>query len=277
MMRKVLFFLLLSGMAIGSWYAWQHAGNFHQIAQSYLPVSEFLTLEIRHSADDIMQTHKAEFIKGPNYAFLEPKLLFCPYLLMEVKYSKGYGSTGEGALLWGLTDGEMVIHTATWEKTHGFEDCLTAKVDKNDFKIIEALAANGGAIEREKMYSLFNVDQGVIDNWVESCRNKKLIASNGNKFRLHLDKPLLKTEPITLLDCPLVTLPTKNVQKIHGMYSESQIKKFAQIAFGQEFAIRRSQQVFLPVYSISIQNPDGSILTTYWNALNGKPLEGFRK
>jgi hypothetical protein len=277
MIRKIFFICLLATLGLGSWYVWQHSGNLGQVAQGYLPSSEFRTLEIRHSADEIMQAHKSEFLKNQGYVFLEPKLLFWPYLLMEVKYSKGNRATGEGELLWGLNDGEMVIHTATWEKTHGFEDCLAARADKNDFKILEALAEHGGSMEREKIYNLFNVDQEIIDGWLESCRTKKLIACSGNKFRLHLEKPLLKTEPITTVDQSLVMQPAKNVQKMRATYSENQIKNLAQIAFGQEFAIRRCQHVYLPVHSISVQNPDGSTLTTYWNALNGKKLEGFNR
>ena len=101
-------------------------------------------------------------------------------------------------MLWGLNDGEMVIHTATWKKLDGFEDCLAVKADKNDFKIIEALAAHGGTLDREKIYNLFTVDQEIVDNRVDSCRNKKLVVASGNKFRLHLEKPVLKAEPITI-------------------------------------------------------------------------------
>jgi hypothetical protein len=272
-MRIGIFLLTLCILGGGGWYAWKHGAQIHQFVQQGLPYSEFRTLEIRYSADEIMQLHKNELLKNKNYSFLEPRLLFYPYLLMEVKYSKEGGATNEGSLLWGLHDGEMVTHTASWEKTHGFEDCLAAKATKNDFKIIEALITNGNAIDREKFYNLFSVDQDVIDRWVESCREKKLIAVSGNKFRLHFQNPHLQTEPITIVDQPLVTQPAKQSHKVKGHYSISQITQFAQTAFGTDFAIRKMQEVYLPVYSILVQNPDGSVLTTYWNALNGKKME----
>jgi hypothetical protein len=43
-------------------------------------------------------------------------------------------------------------------------------------------------------------------------------------------------------------------------------------AFGNDFAIRRTIDLFLPVNCIVVQNPDGSIHTSHWNALNGKQI-----
>ena len=269
-MRFILLVGVLSILGFGSWYSWEHVAPVRQFVFQKLSTNEFRTLEIRYSAEEIMETHKTELLKNQGYAFSEPKLLFYPYLLMDVKYSKGRSSTTEGIVLWGLNDGEMVVDTATWESTHGFEDCLVAKADKNDFKLLEVLAESGGALDREKIYRHFNVDPEVIDRWIESCREKKLVVISGNKYRLHFQNPHLQSEPITALDQPLVTLPTQYSHKIKGRYSPSQIKHFAQTAFGADFAMRRTQEVFLPVYSIAIQNPDGSTLTTYWNALNGQ-------
>ena len=44
----------------------------------------------------------------------------------EVKYTTSDDKTHESIMLWDLTDGEMVINTKNWEKTHGFGDCITA-------------------------------------------------------------------------------------------------------------------------------------------------------
>jgi len=43
--------------------------------------------------------------------------------------------------------------------------------------------------------------------------------------------------------------------------------------FGEDFAIRRTREVYLPVYEIGVQHTDGSILTTYWNGLTGKQID----
>jgi hypothetical protein len=271
-MKLVISLLTLGMVGVGGWYAWHHTDSFSNLIQNGLPASVFQTMEVRFTADEIMQAHKKELLKNQDYTYLDPKTLYYPHLLMEVKYAKGRGATGEGSLLWGLYDGEIVTHTATWEKTHGYEDCLVAKADKNDFKIIEAVVSHGGTIDREKLYNLFNIDQEVLDTWIENCREKKLIAVGGHKFRLHLQNPLLQMEPITIFDQPLVTQPSKNCEKIHGHYSAAQIRKMAESAFGSDFAIRRTEEVYLPIYAILVQNPDGTILTTYWNALNGKKM-----
>ena len=161
----------------------------------------------------------------------------------------------------------------TWEKTHGFEDCLIAKANKNDFKILLALVEGGGAVDREQIYRRFKVDSDILDDWIESCRKKKLVAVSGNQFRLHFQNPRLETQPKTHLSDSLVTQPGKHSLKTNKRYSPSQIKSLVTMAFGRDFAIRKTQEVFLPVYSIAIQNPDSSIRTTYWNALNGKRLD----
>ena len=51
--------------------------------------------------------------------------------------------------------------------------------------------------------------------------------------------------------------------------SSSQIQKIAKAAFGDDFTVRNTTEVYLPVYSIEVLNPDGSTFTTYWNALTG--------
>lgn len=271
---KLLFsLLLLAGLSFGGWFLFDNNPTIHNFVRERLGSGDFRTLEIRYTAEQIMEAHRHRLLKNEGYTFLEPKLTFYPYLLMEVKYTKDADATGEGVLLWGLTDGEMVIDTTTWEKTHGFEDCLLAKADKNDFKILKTVVAAGGAIDREKLYQKFQVESDILDEWVENCRSKKLIAITGSKLRLHFENPLIEVTPVTRLDEGLVTIPAKYSARANKNYPPSQIKRLTTEAFGSDFAIRKMKEVFLPVYSISVQNPDGSTLTTRWNALNGKRFE----
>jgi hypothetical protein len=69
-----------------------------------------------------------------------------------------------------------------------------------------------------------------------------------------------------------VTKHQKNAPRIARKYSPSQIEKITQAAFGPGFTIRKTNEIYLPIYAISVLNPDGTIFTTYWNALNGKKL-----
>ena len=118
-----------------------------------------------------------------------------------------------------------------------------------------------------------HVENDVLDAWIESCRRKKLIVQTGNRYRLHLENPNLKIVPSTKLDERFVTKPQRNADRIPNRYSPSQIEKMTGAAFGNEFAIRKTTDIYLPVHCIVVQNPDGSIHTSHWNALNGKRLQ----
>jgi hypothetical protein len=269
-MRLVFSFLSMAGIVFGGWYTWENVPKVRQITHNTLSNTEFRTLEIRYSAEELMRINKEVLLKNTGYTYQEPQLIYYPYLMMDVKYTHDRSTTSEGTLIWGLTDGEMVIDTGTWEKTHGFEDCLLAKANKNDFKIIKALVENGGKIDREKLHQFYKVDHDILDDWIDSCREKKLIVTSGNKFRLHFANPRLEVQPSTHLDQALVSQPARPSTKVSKRYSSTQIKKLTEVLFGGDFAIRKTEEVFLPVYSIGIQNPDGSTRMVYFNALNGK-------
>ena len=78
--------------------------------------------------------------------------------------------------------------------------------------------------------------------------------------------------PSTKIDERLVTKPHRNAEKIPNRYSLSQIEKLCKSAFGNDFAIRKTVDLYLPVHCIVVQNPDGSLHTSHWNALNGKQM-----
>lgn len=267
---KLLTLVLLSFSGV---WCWENLPEVRLFVNDLLNLGTFQTLEVRHSAENIMQKHKKQLLLDNNYAFLEPTLKFYPYLLMEVKYSKLGDKTGEGIILWSLVDGEMVINTGSWEKTHGFVDCIDSGADRNDFKIIKAIVQKGGLIDREGLSRLLGEDNEKLNLWIDSCRRKNLIVQHGNFFRLHLQNPKLQVRPETKLDHWLVTKACKSAIRIAKRYRSTQIEAIARSAFGNDFAIRKKREVFLPVYSIIVQNPDGSQMTTYWNALNGKRIE----
>lgn len=239
-----------------------------------LSYNRLQTLEIRYSADRIMEKNKRSLLKDSEHSFLEPKLEFHPYLLMDVKYNYKDSQTKEGVILWSLTDGEMVIDATSWDKTHGFTDCINANASKEEFKIINALAQSGGAKDKDKLLKELNVDDAKMTYLLDSCKKKSLIVQNKNSFRLHLENPKLGVCPETTLEENLVTKPVKHAKRVTKKYRTSQIENAARLAFDDShFAIRKSREIFLPVYSIVVQNPDGSQLTTYWNALNGKQIK----
>lgn len=247
-------------------------GQIKSHVEEFLNSGEFHTLEVRHSAANLMDTNRRDLLKTNRHTYLEPTLKFYPYLLLEVKYRHTKDETREGVVLWDLTDGEMVINTRTWEKTHGYGDCITANAERQEFKILNVLAQKGGTVDREGLSKSLHVDNEILDAWIESCRRKRLIVQIGNKYCLHMQSPNLKAYPETKTEERLVTQAQKDVERVSRRYSVSQIERLTQAAFGQDFTIRRTTDVYLPVHSIAVQNPDGSVHTTHWNAMNGKQL-----
>lgn len=238
----------------------------------FLSKKKFNTLEVRYTAETIMETHKKELLKDTSHVFLEPVLKFHPYILMEVKYTRSQEKTGEGLVLWSLVDGEMVINTSSWEMTHGFKDCIGYGADKEDFKIINILASHNGSMDRDNISKILNVDNDTLDQWIENCRRKNLIVQNGNNYRLHFQNPKLQVTPETKIDQSIVKKYAKYASRIPKKFRATQIENISRSAFGNDFAISKKTEIFLPVYSIIVQNPDGSLMTTYFNALNGKKL-----
>lgn len=271
-MRFVSIFIGCLVLGLGAFWSWTYLPGFRSKVDDYLSAGTFQTLEVRYSAENIMDAHRKELLKDNHHVFLEPTLKFIPYLLMDVKYIRSHDKTGEGVILWGLVDGEMVINTGTWEKTHGFTDCIASNASRQEFKIINALASRGGAWDRDGLSKFLNIENNILDTWIDSCRKKSLIVQSGNTYRLHLQNPRLMVIPETKLDQWLVTKSTKQALRVKKRYRPGQIENIAKAAFGNDFTIRNTREIFLPVYSIVVQNPDGSQMTSYWNALNGKRL-----
>ncbi|MBS0621937.1 MAG: hypothetical protein JSR80_03140 [Verrucomicrobia bacterium] len=268
MFRLLSTLIFLGVLAFAGWWVWNNVPEVRAFVEKHLDTSSVQTLEVRHTAEQIMGQREQELLNDPQHTYLRPALLFSPYLLMEVKYTNSAGQTREGVILWGLEDGEMVLDTETWERTHGFQDCINSRATRSEFRVLNALAK--GALTREKLADQLRIDPDLLDNHLESCRQKQLIVQKGGLYRLHLEKPKLAVEPQTKLKQALVTKPSARSSRSPRRYSKAEIELVAQSAFGSDFAIRSSKEVFLPIYSIVVQNPDGTRLTSYWNALNGQ-------
>lgn len=271
-MRLITTLLVLAALAFGGWWLWNNNAQVRDIVDQYVGNREFLTLEARHTPQQIMDAHRHELLVDDQRKFQDPTLKFYPYLLLDVKYSLNDKKTREGVILWGLEDGEMVLNAETWEKTHGFQDALEAQATRNDFRIINAIAAKNGYISREDLMKDLHVESETADAWIDSVKQKHLIVQHGGGYQLHFENPKILVTPQTKINQWLVTKPYSHGAKVAYKYSKADVEKIAKAAFGQEFTIRNVKEVFLPVYSIEVLNPDGSILTSYWNALNGKRI-----
>lgn len=262
---------LAACLAGAAWYfnSGEHVAGF---VQQYVENGEFTTLKARYTPEQIMEINRKDFLVDNQHSFKDSGLKFHPYVLMEIKYTQPDKKSREGVMLWSLVDGEMVINTDTWEKTHGFEDAINASANRNDFKLMHALAKIKGPSAFEQLQKDLRVEKETLDSWIESAASKHLIVQKGNEIQLHFQDPKLSVLPETKMTDWLVKKPYNHAQRLSEQYSIAQVQKIAKAAYGDDFAVRSSTEVFLPVYSIDVLNPDGSTFTSYWNALTGQKM-----
>ncbi|MGE5196611.1 MAG: hypothetical protein ACM3JI_04715, partial [Anaerolineae bacterium] len=173
-MRLILTLITLSLAGYGIWWIGTTHPEIKTKIEDLIESGNFHTLEVRYTSDQIMQMHRRELLNDAKHRFLDPVLKFYPYVLMEVKYNLSDDRTKEGVILWDLIDGEMVMDTTDWEKTHGYGDCINAGTDRHEFKILNILARRGGSIDREGLSKSLLVENDILDAWIDSCRKKKL-------------------------------------------------------------------------------------------------------
>ena len=142
----------------------------------------------------------------------------------------------------------MVINTGTWEKTHGFTDCIASNATRQEFKIINALASRGGSWDRDGLSKFLNIENNILDTLGRQLPQEKPDRAK----RQHLSPPSAKSPSAsrfrkTKLDQWLVTKPTKHALRVKKRYRcSSQIENIARAAFGNDFAIRKTTEIFLP-------------------------------
>ena len=271
-MRLLTTFFSLATLGYGLYWVADKNPELKQKAEELLHFRTTSALETRYRASQVMDSHQKSLLKEKGARFLDPELRFYPYLLMEVKFSN-QNRTKEGLVLWDLTDGEMVLDTKTWEKTHGFADCLNTSAQSHEFQILSYLSAQGGASDVESLEQHMHLERPLLEVMLQGCLRKNLIISNGaNHYRVHLDSPKWTSSPETKLYEPLTTRPHKGAIRACRHFSKAQVERMAKLAFGESFSIRTSTEIYLPIHRIVVENPDGSIHTSHFNALSGNEL-----
>lgn len=269
-MRFIFSLFALGCLGFGGWYVYENVSEVRSFVDSKVPSKRFCAMDIRFSLEEILTMHQEELLKTDRSVLLDSQLLYCPYLLMEVKYAKTPESTHEGILLWNLANGEMLLDPDTLEHTHGFEDCLISKARKNEFKILKLLAENGNTMDKEKLYCKLDVDREILESWISSCKEKNLIAIAPNKLRLHFQNPHLEFRPITQEAQNFVNHSIEAASKVSCLYTPLQVSTLAETIFSGDFSIRKSMEVFLPIYKISVQTPDNLVDTLFVSPVSGK-------
>lgn len=264
--------LVLLALGGAGWWFWDYSENVRNTLYSYIENSEILTLESKYTPEQLMESHRYDLLgSNTKRTFQEPTSKYYPYLLLDVKYT-GDKKSREGALLWSLNNGEMVLNTETWEVTHGFKDCLDCNATRNDFKVLLVLARHGGTLSVEDLQKELHIERELLEPWVASAKDKHLIIQKGNLLQLHFENPRILVIPQTKFKQHLVSKPIENGQRVSRTYSRNEIVKMAKAAFGDDFTIRSEREVFLPVYSLRVLNSDGSVHTVDWNAITGQKI-----
>lgn len=267
--------LILSALTVGfGWWAWHsdYLANWKDRILQYIDNQELSTLEARYLPEKIIETHRQEIVGNDKKTIQNTIVKYYPYLLLDVKYTGNDQKTKEGFVLWGMEDGEIVLNTDTWEKTHGFQDCLECKANHTNFKILQALAKRQGRMTIDELQKELHIEREVLQNWIEATKENHLVVQKGNTIQLHFENPKLLAIPQTKMTQHIVAKPQGDGIKVPRQYSRSEIIAIAKEAFGSDFKIRSEQEVFLPVYALEVLNPDGSIQVSEWNSLTGQKI-----
>ncbi|HPE84868.1 MAG TPA: hypothetical protein PLO43_01665, partial [Chlamydiales bacterium] len=233
-MRILSTLVSLAVIGGGLWWVDGHYPSLKYIALEKINTAQVLSLEIKYTPKQIIDHNKGELLRSTKHKCQSHDLKFAPYLLMEVKYSKNAAQTGEGVILWDMTDGEMVMNTKHWEKTHGYGDCITTHASSQDFGIINELVKKGGVCDQNTLLQTLNIENDPLDTTIDACKRKKLIVQIGQRYRLHMAGAKFTKEPETLITSPLVTTTHSAGERLTKRFSAAQIKKNAQAAFGSE-------------------------------------------
>ena len=97
-----------------------------------------------------------------------------------------------------------------------------------------------------------------------------MVIINNDIIRLHVESPLLKVDPVTVITKPFVHRHTIRGSLIEAKYSKQELEALIKAAFGPNLAIRTCRMIYIPTYEVVVNNPDGSIRKTYWNAVSGR-------
>lgn len=271
--KKTFFLAGVALLGFGSYLAWQHRDELpHSFDFSLSENEPTYTFEIVYTPEQIMQKNQKELLRTGEHTFSKAYVKFVPMVLMHVKYAQDYKRTEEAECLWDLQSGEMVVDTSSFETTHGFEDCITSRATLDDFRIIHAILRHANSISKDQLAQELGLEQDILTERLDTMRKKHLIIQKLDTITLHFQNPFIKVSPKTKISQSLVQKVISKENQVMARFSKDDVRKVAYAAFGQDFAIRSVQEVYLPVVFLEVQNPDGSTLKVSYNAITGKKL-----
>jgi len=273
MFRFLFFIITLGVICVGGYFLYEQKDELMRYTHEFRKPSKIYTLEASFTPEEITTLRQKELLREKEYSFSKAETLFVPYILYDVKFVNNNKQTEESRLLFSLVTGEMILDTRTFDTTHGFEDCIIAGATEEDFRLLHLLENQGGQMTRETLAHKLSIDPEDLSGRLEALRKKHLIAIKGDTIRIHFQNPLLHVIPQTKLTQPVVLKEVLPNQLLSARYSKGQINKIIKAAFGQDFAIRKEIELFIPVIEIEVLMKDCSIHKTYWNGITGKSID----
>ncbi len=236
--------------------------------------SEISTLEVQYEHESISQ-FALKKIPSEKHTIGDGRLLYYPCLVTTVKHvSPEERQTEESSMVWDLLSGELFLSLSTFKETSGFQDCIKSQTNVDDFRILHLLAKEGGSLTKETLIRLSGLDDEIASSLIESLRKRHLVTISRDLVRLHVKNPFFTVAPYTAIPEPFVQKIVSRSSLISEKFSKKTIEDLIQNAYGKDIAILDSDYVWLPIWEITIQNPDGSTRKTFWNAISGKEFEG---
>lgn len=273
MTRRILTTLLYLGIAaaVGVWI-FEKNPTLAESLRGLLDNGDHLTLEARFTPEEIMENNRSALIVDEGDKFRPAKLKYHPYLIIDAHYSTPSGKEKEGTLLWCMVDGEMVLNTDTWDKSHGFQEALLANASQNEFTIMTSLAKNGGSMSLNDLLKELKISKESLLAEVESAQSKRLMRQKGDVVSLYFQDANIPEVPKTKINHWLATKLYNHTERLPKRFSSTQIERLAKGAYGDDFTIRSLEEIALPVYTIEVIGSDGSVHTSFWNGVNGKRI-----
>lgn len=269
-MRMLYTLLTLAAGGYGLFWLTEKNPDLKQKAEEWLDFRSTTAFTIHFDSAQVIDLHQKKLLKEKGSRCLQPELKFQPYLLIEAKYLDQKKRTKESLMLWDLSDGEMVLNAKTWDKTHGFADCILSRAHQQEFKLIHAIAEKGGQCDTGTLLDKSGLEMAILEPVLQGCLRKNLLVQTGaNRYRLHLESPKLTSTPETTLSMQLTTQSHKRVERSQKYFSAAQVTRILQVAFGEDFSIRRATEVYLPIYQIPVQKTNGTCQTYYFNGVTG--------
>jgi hypothetical protein len=261
----------LAGLGFAAFWGYHHTDRLEQFVRSKDHEDTIDTFETALQPEEIL-AKQSKLLLTPQHSFGPVTLFFAPHLLLNVKYSPDGRSSKACTALWDLTNGELVLDTNTFHHTQGFADCLVSQASADDFRILHTLSRRGGSLSKEMIIKELGGDDDIICERIENLKKRHLIIVSNDIVRIHVESPLIKIEPSTTITRPVVHRTIVYGSLLTGDYTKSDIQALVQAAFGQDLAIRSTRLVYIPIYEVQVNNPDGSIRKTLWNAICGKEM-----